>query len=274
MQLEYPAKLHPCWSDCRHSIWERIHLPVARVCNVKCAFCDGKGASACHTHVPGASRILMNSEDAVNRAIEEIKKRPNLRIVAVSGPGEPLANNATLHTLQQIKTVFPGIHFCLSTNGILLASQIPNLLRINVETVSISISTVNPQSAARIYEWAIIDGRVMRGEKMGKRIIEKQLEGIRRASGVGIRVKVNTILIPSINGGDIGSLARNISKAGATLHNIVPLVPNDRMIRMKAPSGRELATARKTASDYIKQFHHCKQCRSDVVGIPGDDTPL
>lgn len=241
---------------------------------MKCAFCDGKGASACHTRLPGASRILMNPEDAMKRAIEEIEKRPNLKIVAISGPGEPLANDETLHTLQQIKTILPDIHFCMSTNGILLAEQIPNLLRINVETISVSISTVNPQSAARIYEWAILDGKLMRGEKMGNCVIEKQLEGIHRASSVGIRVKANTILIPSINGGDIEPLARCISKAGATLHNIVPLVPNANMIQMQAPSERELAMARKTASAHIEQFHHCKQCRSDVVGIPGDDTPL
>lgn len=274
MQQAYPSEFHPCWSQSRHNIWERIHLPVARVCNVKCAFCDRALASACHTSMPGTSRILMAPEDAAGRAVEEIEKRPNLKIVAVSGPGEPLANDETLCTLQRVKMAFPAIHFCISTNGVLLAEHVPNLLRLNVETVSVSISTVNPHSAARIYEWAIVDGNLMRGEKMGERVIEKQLDGICRASSVGIRVKVNSILIPSINGGDIGSLARSISKAGATLHNIVPLVPNANMIQMQAPSEHEIAMARKTASAYIEQFHHCQQCRSDVVGIPGNDTPL
>jgi nitrogen fixation protein NifB len=274
MQQAYPWEFHPCWSHSRHNIWERIHLPVARACNVKCAFCDRTLASACHTSMPGTSRIIMTPEDAASRAIEELEKRPNLKIVAISGPGEPLANDATLCTLQRVRMAFPAIHFCLSTNGVLLAEQVPNLLRLNVETVSVSMSTVNPQSAARIYEWAILEGDLMHGEKMGKRVIEKQLEGIRRASNAGIRVKVNSILIPSINGGDIDSLARSISKAGATLHNIVPLVPNANMIQMQAPSEREIAMARKTASAYIEQFHHCQQCRSDVVGIPGNDTPL
>ena len=274
MELAYPAELHPCWSHSRHKVWERIHLPVAKVCNVKCAFCDRTRVSACHTNAPGASRILMTPEDAVNRAIKEMEKRPNLKIVAISGPGEPLANDATLSTLELIRMAFPAIHFCISTNGILLATQIPNLLRFNVETVSVSISTVNPQFAARIYEWAILDGKLIQGVNMGKRVIEKQLEGIRRASSVGIRVKANSILIPSINGGDIGSLARSISEAGATLHNIVPLVPSANMIQMPAPSRLELAMARETASTYIEQFHHCQQCRSDVVGIPGDDTLL
>jgi nitrogen fixation protein NifB len=123
----------------------------------------------------------MNPEEAVNRTLQEMEQRPNLRIAAVSGPGEPLANNATYDTLQGIKTAVPDIHFCISTNGILLANQISRLLEFDVETVSVSISTVNPRSAARIYEWALVDGKLMRGEKMGKVVIEKQLEGICKA---------------------------------------------------------------------------------------------
>ncbi|MHA2070419.1 MAG: radical SAM protein [Candidatus Thorarchaeota archaeon] len=274
MDIAYPSELHPCWSHSRKHIWERIHLPVARSCNVKCSFCDRKHASRCHTPSPGSSRILMTPNEAVKRTLEEIKRRPNLRIAAVSGPGEPLANDPTFDTLQGIKTAIPDIHFCISTNGILLANKITRILKFDVETVSVSISTVNPSSAARIYEWAVIDGKLLRGEEMGKLVIEKQLEGICKASRAGIRVKVNTILIPTINGQDIGDLASEVSRAGATLQNIVPLVPTANMMEFSAPSQVELETARQAASLYIDQFHHCHQCRSDVVGIPGDDTPL
>ncbi|MHA2118760.1 MAG: radical SAM protein, partial [Candidatus Thorarchaeota archaeon] len=262
MDLAYPSEHHPCWSHSRLRVWQRIHLPVAKSCNVKCAFCDWSRTSSCHTPSPGSSRILMNPEEAVNRTLEEIEKRPNLRIVAVSGPGEPLANNATFNTLQGIKTAIPDIHFCISTNGILLANQVSRLLEFDVETVSVSTSTTNPRSAARIYEWAVIDGKLLRGEKMGKVVIKKQLEGICKAESAGIRVKVNTILMPSINGHDIGDLARRIAKAGATLQNIVPLVPTANMMKVPAPSLVELEKARQVGSLYIDQFHHCYQCRS------------
>ncbi len=274
MEQLYPNVLHPCWSNSRHHLWERIHLPVAGCCNTKCAFCDRNQASSCHTHSPGASRILMNPEEAVGRFLEEIEKRPNLRIAAVSGPGEPLANETTFSTLHRIKSARPDIHFCLSTNGILLSEQIPRLLKLNVETVSISISAINPRSAARIYEWAILDGNLLQGFEMGKRIIQKQLEGIERANRVGIRVKANTILIPPINRFEIGEIARNLARVGASLQNIVPLVPNANMKHIPPPSPAELTNARQIGSKYIKQFLHCHQCRSDVVGIPGQDTIL
>jgi nitrogen fixation protein NifB len=216
----------------------------------------------------------MSPEEAVARALEEIENRPNLRIAAVSGPGEPLANAATFATLQGIKTSVPHIHFCLSTNGILLARKVSMLRELDVETVSVSLSTINPKSAARIYEWAILDGILMQGEEMGRVVIEKQLKGIRDASKAGIRVKVNSILIPSINTHEISMLSNEVAKSGAAIQNIVPLVPNANMLHLQAPSQSELADARRTAGHFIKQFHHCHQCRSDVVGIPGDDTPL
>jgi nitrogen fixation protein NifB len=106
-------------------------------------------------------------------------------------PGEPLANNTTFDTLRGIKIAVPDIHFCISTNGILLANRVSMLLELDVETVSVSMSTVSPNSAEIIYEWAVIDGKLLRGRKMGKVVIEKQLEGISMASRAGIRVKVN-----------------------------------------------------------------------------------
>ena len=109
---------------------------------------------------------------------------------------------------------------------------------------------------------------------MGKVVIKKQLEGIRKAVSAGIHVKVNTILMPSINGHDIGDLARRIANAGATLQNIVPLVPTANMMKVSVASLLDLEKAREVGSMYIDQFRHCHQCRSDVVGIPGNDTPL
>jgi len=76
----------------------------------------------------------MTPEEAVNRTLEEIERRPNLRIVAVSGPGEPLTNDTTFDTLRGIKNTKPDIHFCISTNGILLANKVSRLLEFDVET--------------------------------------------------------------------------------------------------------------------------------------------
>ncbi|MHA2396913.1 MAG: radical SAM protein, partial [Candidatus Thorarchaeota archaeon] len=224
---EYPFNHHPCYSENRLSLWHRIHLPVAQSCNVKCAFCSHSIGASCHTSKPGVSRSIMTPVAARNRTRIEVERNPRLRIVAVSGPGEPLANPETFETLEMVRSDFEDIAICLSTNGTLLKDNVRWLRELNVETVTVSMSTSSVSSASRIYEWGRFQGKTLQGEEMASRIVESQLKGITIASNAGIQVKVNSILIPEINKPDIIPLARKIVLAGASIQNIVPLVPND-----------------------------------------------
>ncbi|OLS29800.1 MAG: FeMo cofactor biosynthesis protein NifB [Candidatus Thorarchaeota archaeon AB_25] len=216
----------------------------------------------------------MTPDAARLRTKIEVERNPKLRIVAISGPGEPLANPETFETLEMIRKDFESIAICLSTNGTLLADNVKWLRELNVETVTVSMSTTSVPTASRIYEWGRIQGRTLTGEEMASRIVESQLRGITKASKAGIHVKVNSILIPEINMLDIVPLARKIALAGAAIQNIVPLVPNDKMSSFRAPTESELVCIRKESSEFIRQFSFCKQCRSDVVGIPGCDRIL
>lgn len=272
MTESYPFQHHPCWSESRTELWERIHLPVARCCNVKCAFCDGLSAVSCHVQRPGTASRTMPAERAVEVAKRELSRRADLHIVAVAGPGEPLANAATFEVMNKLVDSCPKVHFCLSTNGVLLADRVNKLVRLGIESLSVSMSTSEPATAATIYEWAELCGTRVTGIGMGKRIVEMQLAGIRQATDAGIHVKINSVLIPEVNDEDIATLAEDAAFAGAELQNIIPLVPCGTMSTYRPPSCEELEQARAGARKHIKQFCSCRQCRADVVGIPGADT--
>lgn len=216
----------------------------------------------------------MSPEVAASRALLEINLDPRISIVAVSGPGEPLANSETFETFELIRERTRDIHFCLSTNGTLLSEKVQWLRMMGFKTLTVSMSTANPSTASRIYEWAVISEKRMTGERMGQIIVDSQLRGISDAANAGLTVKVNTILIPGFNQEDIIDLAESVSDAGAAIQNIVPLVPNDRLSSLLSPSKEAIEEARKQAAEHIKQFRHCKQCRSDVVGLPGCDVIL
>jgi len=216
----------------------------------------------------------MSPETAAARALSEIRADPRIRIVAVSGPGEPLANPETFETFELIRDSLQDVNFCLSTNGTMLSEHVPWLKKMGFMSVTVSMSTSNPSSAARIYEWAEIAGRRLTGDEMGLFIIRSQLHGISKAADARLPVKVNSILIPEINKEDIVRLAELVAEAGASLQNIVPLVPNGRFASLTPPSRTQLEDVRKRASVHIVQFRHCKQCRSDVMGIPGCDVIL
>jgi nitrogen fixation protein NifB len=216
----------------------------------------------------------MSVDEAFERLEEELSRLDSLRIVAVSGPGEPLANSQTIELFQRLREKRSDLRICLSTNGTLLAKSVPVLVSLDVDKISVSISAIKPKTAAMIYEWAKLDRRRESGMRMGERIIAAQMEGVRKASEKGITVKVNTILIPSVNQSEIGELAKAVVTAGADLQNIVPLVPAGNMVNLKPPSPEEVVDTRAACAKHMKQFYHCQQCRSDVVGIPGSDRIL
>ncbi len=274
MGLAYPFTHHPCWSCNRDGLWARIHLPVAHSCNVKCGYCDHKLDASGHMPVPGRSRRVMTPTQAIKVTLDELGKDPNLRIVAISGPGEPLACPQTFETLQGVRELIADIEFCLSTNGVLLEEKIERLVELGARTISVTMSTVSPETASQIYEWAMIDGKRLTGPEMGEKIIDAQLRGISSATKSGVFVKVNSILIPEMNGEQMEDLARVLKDAGARLQNIVPLIPFDNMVNERPPTQNELQDVRNRASRFMEQFYHCKQCRSDVVGIPGADRIL
>ena len=106
----------------------------------------------------------------------------------------------------------------------------------------------------------------MEGAKI---LIKNQLEGIRKIADAGITVKVNTVLVPEINGEHIEEIAKTVKAAGAKIYNIIPLIPQHELKKYKAPVCAEINAARTAASKYIDVFRHCQHCRADAVGVPG-----
>jgi nitrogen fixation protein NifB len=136
------------------------------------------------------------------------------------------------------------------------------------------------------------------GELGAAFLVRRQLAGIRRAVAAGLTVKVNTVLIPGVNfegagpgaletgapesgaletgaprpgQSEIGLVARAVARAGASLHNIVPLIPLGAMANRPRPSCDELRRARREAAGFLPQFRLCRQCRADAVGVPGQE---
>ena len=256
MDNGYPYDVHPCWANERRHVWERIHLPVAPLCNVKCSFCDHQIGASCHLPKPGSAARVMSPSEAIMRVRMELERRPNLHIAAISGPGEPLANQQTFETLRGIRAFNQDIEFCLSTNGILLSNYVDELLSLDVNTISVSISAVNPATAAKLYEWALYDGRKIYGDEMIQWILQKQIAGIQLASKKGIILKANSIMIPGINDIEIESLAQTLTDLGIKMQNITPLVPYANMQKIRVPTSSEIQSARKLASTHIRQFRN------------------
>ena len=83
-------------------------------------------------------------------------------------------------------------------------------------------------------------------------------------------VKVNTVLVPGINDGELCGIARAVHERGAAIMNVMPLKPAGRLSGWPSPSAETLYSARDELSTILPQFRRCAQCRADACGLIGE----
>jgi nitrogen fixation protein NifB len=194
-------------------------------------------------------------------------KEPRIKVVGIAGPGDPLDNEATFTTLEMVKKEFPGLLLCLSTNGLLLPEKLDALLEVGLDSLTVTVNTLNENTGAGIYEYIIHKDMLIRGPEAAAILRDNQIEGIRRAVNSGIRVKANSVLIRGINENEMVPLSQTLCSLGVTVMNIMPLIPMAKFSHL-SPVPAELHQAiRQECSLYIDQISHCRQCRADAVGL-------
>ena len=95
------------------------------------------------------------------------------------------------------------------------------------------------------------------------------MEGVEKAAANGLVVKVNSVLIPTVNDEHIVEIAREVEKRGAALMNVLPLIPLGKMKDLERPDCMMMESVREQVEEIIPVFRACTQCRADAYGIPG-----
>jgi molybdate transport system substrate-binding protein len=255
-----------------HEQVARLHLPVAPRCNIHCCFCERKiSPFENHLNRPGITAGILSPEQALIKAGKFLDQWGPESIVGVAGPGEPLANPETLETLELIRTQYPEARLCLCTNGLNLCDSLETINKLKIKYLTVTINGVQPEVVAKIQPWIKKDDKIIIGKEGAKLLIENQLAGIKAAVKSGIFVKVNTVVIPDINGSHVETVARTARKLGAVLLNLMPLIPGGEFNNMERPSHSFMKDLQKKCEPIIPVFKKCRQCRADAEGIPGKE---
>jgi nitrogen fixation protein NifB len=260
---------HPCFVEAMHSRVGRIHLPVARRCNIHCRYCERKVGEFYHSSRPGIAYRVIGPAEVKGYIENALNECPGIEVVAVAGPGEPLFNPETFESLAYAKKRFPEMKLCVCTNGLLLPEKIGELERLGVEFLTVTINAATPETAARVYAWMRYKGRLHRGLSGARLLVENQFKGLGMAAAAEMEVKVNSVLIPGVNDAELPLIASRAASLGARIMNIMPLIPSGEFTSRKAPGCEELRDARARCERRLPQFRLCKQCRADACGIPG-----
>lgn len=257
---------HPCFGGHKNNAG-RIHLPVSPGCNIACRFCE---RAINHTeNRPGVTSKIITPDESISILKKALQICPEIKVAGIAGPGDTLASDNALETFRKVKEKFPDLIKCMSTNGLLLDERADEIIEIGIDSLTVTVNAVDPEIEAKLNKYIIYHGKRYDGIAGAKILIENQLKGIRKVTSAGITVKINTVLVPGINGGHIEKIARTVSKAGASIYNIIPLIPQYELADQTAPTCQQIEEARERASKYIDVFRHCQHCRADAVGVPG-----
>lgn len=260
------TRVHPCFSEKMHDKIGRAHVPIAPKCNIHCNFCT-RDLNKCEDR-PGVASKILGVDDAISH-VNEVTSDTKIAVVGVAGPGDSLANEETFEFFKKLNDEHPELIKCMSTNGLLLSDKAEELAALNLSSITVTVNAIDPEIGKEIYSNIVYNGKAYKGKEAFEILSKNQLEGIEKISDLGVVVKVNTVLIPGLNDEHITDIANEVKKRGASLMNIIPLIPLNKMKDYPAPDCDQLSKARDEAEEILPVFRACTQCRADAYGVPG-----
>jgi MoaA/NifB/PqqE/SkfB family radical SAM enzyme len=223
---------------------------------------------------PGVTTSVLKPEEALKRFLQVKEKVTNLTVVGIAGPGDALANfEETKRTLELIREQDSEITFCLSTNGLMLPFYAQELIALGVSHVTVTMNAIDPVIGARIYKYVDYLGVRYVGEAAAAILLSNQLAGIQLLTSQGVVCKINIVMLKGINDNHIPEVVKKAKELGATMTNILPMIPvmGSAFEKLEPADEEELLQMRKQCGETLTQMYHCRQCRADAIGILGKD---
>ena len=162
-----------------------LRLSVTDRCNLRCRYCmPAEGlAMVGHDDLLSYEELLRIARAAVAIGVEKIR---------VTG-GEPLVRRGIIDFMRQLAAI-PGLQrLVLTTNGMLLSDMAVPLHDAGVESLNISLDSLQPETFA-----AITRGGNLR----------RVLDGVAAAESAGFRfIKINVVVMRGVNDGELEAFA-------------------------------------------------------------------
>jgi nitrogen fixation protein NifB len=254
-----------------------MHVAVAPACNIQCHYCNRKYDCSNESR-PGVVSEVLTPEQAVKKVMAVAANIPQMTVLGIAGPGDPLANpERTFATFRELSEKAPDIKLCVSTNGLALPDSVEELSKHNIDHVTITINCVDPDVGAKIYPWIFWNNKRIMGREGAAILIEQQQKGLEMLTARGILSKINSVMIPGINDKHLVEVNRAVKSRGAFLHNIMPLIsaPEHGTVfglnGQRGPTAQELKALQDACEGEMNMMRHCRQCRADAVGLLGED---
>ena len=193
-----------------------LRVSVTDNCNLRCIYCmDEKG-----------NKFLKNDEkltdDEIYKVVKESAKL-GIKKVRITG-GEPLVRAGIVSLISKINNIEGIEEIYLTTNGILLADMIDELAVNGLKGVNISLDSLKEERFNKL-------------TRLGK--LNNVLEAIDKAIALGIKVKLNTVIVNDINKDEIIDFV-NLTKEKAIDIRFIELMPIGIAVNYKGATNEEV----------------------------------
>ncbi|MFW5501461.1 MULTISPECIES: NifB/NifX family molybdenum-iron cluster-binding protein [unclassified Maridesulfovibrio] len=243
---------HPCFGPSARASVGRIHLPVAPKTFARTKFTP-------ETKMPAA----MMPEDAVAMLDELISSGKKIKVVGITGPGDPLADfETTYRTLKMVRDKYPRMNLCLTTLGIDGEKYAKKLAELNISHITVLVDAADSATAEKIYAWIRPSTKNIPLPEACIMLMKEQGASIKAFKNAGLTVKVNTTLY-SENIDQIESIAIAVKTLDADIMGLIPFIP-ERKSEFSAVSDEQIKTARELAAKHIEIMEPWLRCGSDM----------
>ncbi len=270
---------HPCYSEGAHHHYARIHVAVAPACNIQCNYCNRKYDCSNESR-PGVTSERLTPEEAAKKVMFVGGEVQRLSVLGIAGPGDALANpKKTFETFDLVRQKAPDLKLCLSTNGLELPAFVDEMVKYNIDHVTVTINSVDTtgEIGSQIYPWIFYKNKRIYGKEAAQILLERQLEGMKKCVENGILIKANSVLIPGINDKHLPEVSRKLKEIGVFLHNIMPIISEPEhgtkfgLDGVPSATDQQQMEVQEACGMDMKLMQHCRQCRADAVGLIGED---
>jgi len=193
-----------------------LRVSVTDKCNLRCIYCmDDKD----NTFLKNDDKL---TDDEIYRIVKESSEL-GIKKVRITG-GEPLVRPNLVKLISRINSISGIEEIYLTTNGILLADMIDELAANGLKGVNISLDSLKEERFNKL-------------TRLGK--LNKVLEAIDKATALGIKVKLNTVIVNDINKDEIIDFV-NLTKEKNIDVRFIELMPIGVAINYKGVTNEEV----------------------------------
>ena len=144
-----------------------IRISVTDRCNLRCVYCMPEEGveSITHNEILKFDEILRICRLLASKGLKKVK---------ITG-GEPLVRRGVANLIKQIKDIDGIESVTITTNGVLLTEQYHNLVGAGVDSITVSLDTVDREKYAKLTRRDELE-RVLKGIELAQKLNQTKLK--------------------------------------------------------------------------------------------------